>query len=214
MENMAFLLPFRDNSYNKWRRKELIYVTLLKRSPDCCKKPQRSVSMPGTESKPALQLPAVGSYLQWLEAAAPTTGNNILKSFELHRTETPQLQLQRGWGLRRRVKIGKEQGETFLSQYLLNVWIQSKKIPKHVYNLTVFIRCLKGNFHWAILLLPTATGKKPAPCCISFILLFQLQLQSMELELFKENYSAGEQLEINSLSLLEQMDGRCRSDLQ
>lgn len=141
--------------------------------------------MPGTESKPALQLSAVGSYLQWLEAAAPTTGNNILKSFELHRTETPQLQLQWRWGLRRRVKIQKEQDETFLLQYLLNVWIQSKKIPKQVYNLTVFIRCLKGNFYWAILLLQTATGKKSAPCCISFILLFQLQLQSTELRVMQ-----------------------------
>lgn len=47
--------------------------------------------MPGIESKAALQLLTVGSYLQWLEAAAQTIGNNILKSFELHMTETPQL---------------------------------------------------------------------------------------------------------------------------
>lgn len=45
------------------------------------KKPHRSASIPGIESKAALQLLTVASYLQWLEAAAHTIGNNILKSF-------------------------------------------------------------------------------------------------------------------------------------
>lgn len=73
----------------KKERTDICYTPKLKHR--LLQKTQRSASTPGIESKPALQLLTVGSYLQWLEAAAQTIGNNILKSFELHRTETPQL---------------------------------------------------------------------------------------------------------------------------
>lgn len=48
-------------------------------------KPERSASTPGTESKDALQLINVGSYLQHRPLVT------IPKSSELPRTETPQL---------------------------------------------------------------------------------------------------------------------------